>query len=151
MEETSPHEPQKKHEDIQTDTRRILLVGMGLLGLMGVGLLVSYGVIRLLDATRDEPRYAGAPSKHVAFQPDELLSGRARIQPNQALELQRQRARNQRVLQSYGWTRPEENVARIPIDEAIRIVSVRGLNPWNAEQRDASQTPEELNDERPPE
>jgi hypothetical protein len=50
-----------------------------------------------------------------------------RLQTNPRLELQEMRAEENAVLQTYGWVDREKGVARMPIDEAMKIVVQRGL------------------------
>ena len=50
-----------------------------------------------------------------------------RLQANPRLELQEMRAEENAVLQSYGWVDRDQGVARMPIDEAMKIVVQRGL------------------------
>ncbi len=43
------------------------------------------------------------------------------------------RAQEDALLTSYGWIEKDKGIARIPIDEAIRIVAERGLPKFEAE------------------
>jgi hypothetical protein len=50
-----------------------------------------------------------------------------RFQENPQQELQDLRAKQKAMLEGYGWVNKDNGVARIPIDEAMKIIVQRGL------------------------
>ena len=50
-----------------------------------------------------------------------------RFQENPQQELQELRAKQKALLEGYGWVNKEAGIARIPIEDAMRIVVERGL------------------------
>ena len=50
-----------------------------------------------------------------------------RFQENPQQELQELRAKQKALLEGYGWVNKEAGVARIPIEEAMKMVVERGL------------------------
>ena len=50
-----------------------------------------------------------------------------RFQENPQQELQELRAKQKALLEGYGWVNKEAGIARIPIEDAMKIVVERGL------------------------
>ena len=50
-----------------------------------------------------------------------------RLQSNPQQDLSELRAKQESLLKGYGWVNKEAGIARIPIEEAMRIVVQRGL------------------------
>jgi len=50
-----------------------------------------------------------------------------RLQVTPVLELDELRAREDQVLEGYGWVDKDRGIARIPVEEAMRLVAERGL------------------------
>ena len=50
-----------------------------------------------------------------------------RLQEQEPVDLAGQRAMEGEILRSYGWVDPQTGIARIPIDEAMRLTIERGL------------------------
>ena len=69
-----------------------------------------------------------APAAYVAEpDPGALEPPGPRLQVTPELELAAFRAQEDAILGSYAWVEKDRDVARIPIDEAMRIVAERGL------------------------
>jgi hypothetical protein len=50
-----------------------------------------------------------------------------RLQLSPASEYQEQRRREEEILKNYGWVDRDKGIARIPIDEAMRMLVERGV------------------------
>jgi hypothetical protein len=46
---------------------------------------------------------------------------------NPRADLATHRARERKILDSYGWEKPDAGIARVPVDRAIEILAERGL------------------------
>jgi len=114
----------RKHE-----TRDVSLRWMAISGAIIVLLLIAaflsmrwtFELLSSREAARQE-----APATLVT-DPGPARPPEPRLQANPRLELQAMRAEEKAVLESYGWVDREKGVARMPIDEAMKIVVQRGL------------------------
>ena len=61
------------------------------------------------------------PVSRIAFRPT------PRFQENPQQELQELRAKQKALLEGYGWVNKEAGVARIPIEDAMKMVVGQGL------------------------
>jgi hypothetical protein len=109
------------HEPIGANTRAIGQSGAALAAVVVVAFLITAGLMKFYSAV--EPVSPGGPeSGKVPMSP-----GFPELNPNQPVELQNLREREQRMLDGYGWTDRAAGVARIPIREAIKIIAAEGL------------------------
>jgi hypothetical protein len=103
----------------------------GVLG-FGAGLLVAAVLIQCMvwllflyfsgrEATRVAPEYPLAVGEQTRVPPE------PRLQTNPREDLRALRAREDDILNSYGWVDRTAGVVRIPIDEAIKLTVQRGL------------------------
>src|SRR6185437_4640291 len=53
-----------------------------------------------------------------------------RLQTAPKADLDRLRASEDRQLNSFGWVDRDKQIGRIPIDDAMKLLSQRGLNGW---------------------
>ena len=115
--------PAVVHEESDVNVRAI--VGFG------VGLLVLGAVVQVLLAflfgyyTREASH--GGRVFPLAAEHQEQPPPEPRLQTNPVEDLQRMRAREDELLGTYGWVDQPGGVARIPIEEAMKLTVQRGL------------------------
>jgi hypothetical protein len=121
------------HETTDVNIRAIFAFGAGLIAVavvihLLVWLLFVY--FSSSEAARAVPRYPLAAEGGNRLPPD------PRLQTNPRQDLADLRAREDALLGSYEWVDKRAGIARIPIDEAMKLVVQRGLPA-----RSASETP----------
>lgn len=141
--------PDITHEVSDVNTRGILWFVLFLAGLIIVALLLLRGMFNLFESwTRaaegerppmarteqerlpPEPRLQGAPGYQIEGQKLELKEPQA--------EWKVVRQKWQEELNSYGVVDPAQGVARMPINEAIKIVAQKGIQPVKAQSSSGS-------------
>jgi hypothetical protein len=90
--------------------------------LTAIGLVPMY---RLL--ARQESKAQPPPAEVVKSEMSEPLRSFPRLVTSEPRVLADFRAREEALLTSYGWVEKDKGLARIPIDEAMRIVAAHGL------------------------
>jgi hypothetical protein len=117
-------EPAARHEESDVNVRCVLGFAAGLL----VTAVVIQFMVWLLfvyfsgrEAARVVPEYPLAAGEQTRVPPE------PRLQTNPREDLRALRAREDAVLNSYGWVDRTAGVVRIPIDEAIKLTAQRGL------------------------
>jgi hypothetical protein len=109
------------HEPITTNVRAIRETGLGLAAMVAVAFLITFGLMKYYAAV------AGVvPGEQVSVQVP-MTAGTPKLNPDQPLELQKLRAEERRILDSYGWTNRAAGIARIPIVEAMKTIAAEGL------------------------
>ena len=58
---------------------------------------------------------------------DQRQAPAPRLQERSDLDLQDVRAREDRILNTYGWVDKSRGIVRIPVDEAMKLVAEQGL------------------------
>jgi hypothetical protein len=115
--------PEVVHEESDVNVRAILGFGAGLLA---VGILIQLLMWLLFNFYTKEaalaPRAFPLSAEYQQQQPPE-----PRLQAHPEEDLRRFRAQEDAILQGYGWIDKSSGVARIPIEEAMKIVVQRGL------------------------
>jgi hypothetical protein len=117
-------QPAARHEESDVNVR-------GVLG-FAAGLLVTAVLIQLMvwllfvyfnrrEAARVAPEYPLAAGEQTRVPPE------PRLQTDPRGDLRVLRAREDAVLNSYGWVDKTAGVVRIPIDQAIKLTVQRGL------------------------
>jgi hypothetical protein len=81
-----------------------------------------YDLLRGREIATQHPAAYVAPSDESALEPPS-----PRLQVTPVLDLAAFRGRENQVLDTYGWVDKERGVARIPVEEAMRLVAERGL------------------------
>ena len=112
------------HEESDVDVTAILRYGLGLLGValvVHVLLWWLFGVFERQNARKQTQVYPMAVSEENRLPPA------PRFQENPQQELQELRAKQKALLEGYGWVNKDAGIARIPIEEAMKIVIQRGL------------------------
>ena len=118
------HNPGVHHETTDVDFRGILAFGVGLIV---VGILTAFVVWVLFkyfdarEARRVVPEYPLAATQEKREPPE------PRLQTNPREDMEELRRQEDQILNSYGWVDKNAGVARIPIEEAMKIVVQRGL------------------------
>jgi hypothetical protein len=110
------------HEKRDVDVLNLLFIAALLLLVIGICLLVCWGILHLLNrerAAQEGPRIQVAQTA-ARFPPLQLLS-----QPGR--ELARVRRDAQTRLSTYGWVDHKTGIAHIPIDRAMELLVKRGL------------------------
>lgn len=111
------------------ETRDVSLRWMAISGVILVLLLIAAFVTMRWTFDRLESREARRqpePATLVA-DPGPDRPPEPRLQANPRLELNAMRAEEEEVLHSYGWVDRDKGVARMPIDEAMKLIVQRGL------------------------
>jgi hypothetical protein len=69
------------------------------------------------------------PPPILKAEPGALAPPAPRLQSNPVLDLRAFREQEDRILGTYGWVDEERQVVRIPIEEAMRLLALRGIPP----------------------
>jgi len=130
-----------RYEKEDINERSTFWFGVWILVLMvGVSFLLK-PLYNLLVARGVETQ---APAAYVAeSDPAALEPPGPRLQATPELELAEVRAQEDAILSSYAWVEKDRGVARIPIDEAMRIVAERGLPTFPTPEDAATESGEE--------
>jgi hypothetical protein len=116
--------PAVHHETSDVNIRGILIFAAGLAGSAVVIAFVVLGLFKYFDARearRLEPQYPLAAASGPRLPPE------PRLQTSPREDLRALHAQEEQVLNSYGWVDRNAGVARIPIEEAMKLVVQRGL------------------------
>jgi hypothetical protein len=117
-------QPAARHEESDVNVRGVLGFAAGLLV---TAVLIQFMVWLLFvyfsgrEAARVVPEYPLAAGEQTR------VPSEPRLQTNPREDLRALRAREDAVLNSYGWVDKTAGVVRIPIDEAIKLTVQRGL------------------------
>ena len=118
------HDPEVHHETSDVNILAILGFGVALLVFAVVIHLVIWVVFRYFDAReaqRVPVEYPLATSQGARVPPE------PRLQTNPREDLRDLRAKEEEILESYGWVDQRAGVVRIPISEAMKLTVQRGL------------------------
>ena len=116
--------PEVVHEESDVNVRAILMFGGGLLA---VALVVHLFLFWLQGFYASRTERAETTLYPMAVGQQDQLPPQPRLQDDPQQELQDLRAKQESLLTGYGWVNKESGIARIPIEEAMRIVVERGL------------------------
>lgn len=123
------HEP-GGYERSDANTGATLRAGLYILGVMFLTALLLVPMYRLL--ARGETAAQPAPAQVVKSDTSEPSLSFPRLVESEPRVLAEFRAQEDALLTSYGWVEKDKGVARIPIDEAMRLVAQRGLPKFEA-------------------
>lgn len=112
------------HEESDVNVSAILRYGAGLLI---IGALVHVSLWLLLGMFERQNERARTQVYPMAAGEQNRLPPTPRFQENPQQELQDLRAKQRALLEEYGWVNKEAGVARIPIEDAMKIIVQRGL------------------------
>jgi hypothetical protein len=112
------------HEESDVNVGAIIRYGIGLLL---VGVVVHVVLWWLLGTYERQNERAQTQVYPLAAGQSDRLPPSPRFQENPQQDLRELRAKQKAQLEGYGWVDKEAGVARIPIEEAMKIVIERGL------------------------
>jgi hypothetical protein len=112
------------HEESDVSLRAILAFGAGLVMVTAIIcflLWLLFGYFSSREARSSSREFPLAAEQQNRMPPE------PRLQTNPKEDLRVLRARDEALLKSYGWTDKDAGIARIPIEEAMKLVVARGL------------------------
>lgn len=112
----------RRHEISDIDFRRVIITGLGLLGLMVTGLVYSWLVSSVFSPATADTR------PEVTVVPEEgALPPLPRLQPDPHAILLDLRRGEDSTLSAYGWASRESSLVMIPIERAMKVVVEKGM------------------------
>ena len=109
------------YETSDANPRGLVLFGVGIFAIIGVVLLIAYGVFGHFQ----ESQSLGAPAS--PFANASQIPPAPRLQTEPKRDLEHLRAREDHLLHTYEWVDPNAGMVRIPIDRAMELVLQKGL------------------------
>ena len=127
------------HETSDVDVRPLAWLGVGLAALILISIVAVKGIFELLD--RQQARNDVVPPPMMIQRPQQPPEPRLQTTPvpNRKLIVEQEN----KLLTTYGWVNSKSGVARIPVDQAMKLLAERGL-PARAE----SSHPSEVGDQQ---
>jgi len=113
-----------QHEESDVNIRAILGFGAGL---MIVTAIICFLLWLLFGYFVSREARSGAREFPLAVEQQNRMPPEPRLQTNPKEELRALQARDEALLKSYGWTDKDAGIARIPIEEAMKLTVQRGL------------------------
>lgn len=104
-------------------------VAKALAGLVAVTVVVVAVLLPLFGWFQSRARRSDPPPPPMGGHQTGRLPAEPRLQTTPARDLAAIRGEEERLLTSYGWVDEQKGIARIPIDEAMRLIAQRGLPP----------------------
>ena len=119
-----------ERSDLSTHGVLLFLVGLAVAGVLIH--IVLWGMYAYLDKFQQSRQPLPNPLAEAHSQvPSTAQTAQKfpqpRLQPDPVADLNNFRAREEQVLNSYGWVDKNAGVAHIPIEQAIEILAARGL------------------------
>jgi hypothetical protein len=130
------HNPEVAHEHSDVDVRTVLSFGAALLLTVVIACLLMGGLFKLFEsqAARNDPATSPLtrpPVEMPSSRGREAVFGRGTGGPqlltSEPAVLLKQRTTEHESLTTYGWVDEKSGVARIPIEEAKKLILQRGL------------------------
>ena len=127
--------PEVAHEHDDVNVRALAGFVVGMFAVIAVVFGLMYGVFRVFEreAAKNDPalsplaRGTTAMPATTMHEPFFGQAEGARLMTNEPSVLQKQRAMEADVLNTYGWVDEKAGVARLPIEEAKKLILTRGL------------------------
>ncbi len=117
--------PETHHEESDVNIRQIFGFGAGLLA---IALVVHVAVwVLYIFFAGQENRAQPVREYPMAIEQQNRLPAEPRLQTSPREDMRELRAEEDAILNSYGWVDRNNNVVRIPIDEAMKLTLQRGL------------------------
>ena len=116
--------PEVVHEESDVNVRAILGFGAGLVALAVVVHLFLWWLVGAYNRQAERAQTYVYPL--AAGQQEQTPPGPG-LQDNPQQDMRDLRARQEALLKGYAWVNRDSGIARIPIEEAMRIVVARGL------------------------
>ena len=120
----NPDNVEVVHEESDVNVGAIVRYGVGLVVFAAIVHLFLWWLLGVYERQNERAQTQVFPM--AAGQRDRLPPS-PRFQENPQEELQELRAKQKALLEGYGWVNKEAGVARIPIDDAMKMVVERGL------------------------
>lgn len=117
--------PDVARERSDVNVRGILMFALALFAFAVVTVLLVWWLFDYFaarEARLDRPLSALASSRGESLPPE------PRLQVSPAQDMQELRAREDALLNTYGWVDQQDGVVRIPIERAIQLLAERGLS-----------------------
>ena len=112
------------HEESDVNVGAIMRYGASLLAVAVVAHVFLWWLLGTYERQHERAQTQVYPM--AAGQQDRLPPS-PRLQDNPQQELQDLRAKQEALLEGFGWVNKEAGVARIPIEDAMKMVVERGL------------------------
>ena len=112
------------HEESDVNVAAILRYGLGLAVVALVAHVFLWWLFGVYERQNERAQTQVFP---MAAGQQNRLPPTPRFQENPQQELQQLREKQKALLEGYGWVNKEAGVARIPIEEAMKLVVERGL------------------------
>ena len=120
----SPDNPEVVHEESDVNVNAILGYGVAL---MVVAVVIHVFLWWLLGVYQRQAERSQTQAFPLAAGQQEQVPSGPRLQHQPQQDMRELRAKQEALLKGYEWVNREGGVARIPIEEAMRIVVQRGL------------------------
>lgn len=117
----SAEDPGRGYETRDANVRSLMVFGLGLFVTLVLLLALMAGVFRYFSKSQS----LGPPAS--PFADLRTLPPQPRLQVEPRMDLEHLRAREDAVLNSYGWVDPRAGVVRMPIDRAMDRLLQKGL------------------------
>ena len=112
------------HEESDVNVGAIIRYGVGLVVIAAVVHVFLWWLLGVYGRQHDRAQTQVYP---MAAGQQDRLPPTPRFQENPQQELQELRAKQKALLEGYGWVNKEAGVARIPIEDAMKMVVGQGL------------------------
>ena len=120
----NPDNVEVVHEESDVNVGAIIRYGIGLLVVAAVVHVFLWWLLGIYERQNERAQTQVYP---LAAGQQDRLPPLPRFQENPQQELQELRAKQKALLEGYGWVNKEAGVARIPIEDAMKMVVERGL------------------------
>jgi len=117
--------PAVAHERRDVNVFQISAFGIGLLLACIVTAFAMWALFDWFFAREDKKNQSNAAAAMMKERPQ--LPPEPRLQAQPKVELRDMHSDEDTILNSYGWIDPNKGIVRIPVDQAIDIVSQKGL------------------------
>jgi hypothetical protein len=121
--------PEVVHEESDVNVSAILGFGLGLLVIGAVAHVLLWWLLAVYHGQAERAQTRAYPL--AAGREEQRVPG-PRLQEYPLQEMRELRRRQEALLRGYAWVNREGGMARIPIEDAMRIVVDRGLPVRNA-------------------
>lgn len=119
----APAHPGDGHETTDISLRPLILFVFGLVGSMTLVFLIVRGQFSLYEDRQSPGQEPIGPLPGLERQP----TSEPRLQEAPAIDMERLRQQDLARLTSEGWVDKNAGIARISIDDAMRILAAKGL------------------------
>jgi hypothetical protein len=110
------------HESRDIDPRRVVRIGVAIVGFLLFSMLLSWQLTRALV----ERRIAASPTPSpIAERLGPRQPPGPQLQTDPRADLEALRARDERILGTYGWVDRDAGIARVPIERAMTLLAER--------------------------